>query len=81
MWQLRATPGLSDGLRMVGRRPRVNCGVQIQGPALMALKQARKVLLDALRGRISGLLLKDVKRYGALRAVDINTRLVWVCGE
>jgi hypothetical protein len=43
-------------------------------------KRARKALSDALRSRISVLLLKDVKRYGAIGAVDVNLRLIKVCG-
>jgi len=50
-------------------------------PSRRLQKRARKAFPDALRGRIWGLLLKDERRYGAIGAVGVNLRLVWVCGE
>jgi hypothetical protein len=70
MWQLRATPGLNDGLHMVdgGRRPRGKLGMHIEwaciGPVADWQKPAREVLLNALRGRSRGLYLADDQSVG-----------------
>ena len=44
-------------------------------------KHAREVLLDALRDRIWGFYFPDDPECGPYEAVDVNTRLIRVCGE
>ena len=64
-------PGLIEGLFMMGgaEPPGKTVVVKINGrigPVVDYQKHAREVLSDSLRGRIWGLLFKDVKRYGAI---------------